>query len=112
MVEQGAEQHGKGRSRDVLVMMDGTQARAHSEVIVKREGSADSLRVRSVNRTVMDMIRMLKSTAWTENWPTKALALQAGPGESGSGLSRLIMVKIPDIELFSEFMPSDLVFQN
>ena len=101
-----------GGTRDILVMTDGTQARAHIERIVRREGSADSLRVRSVNRTVMDMIKMLKSTAWTENCPTKALTLQARPGESGSGLFRLSMVMMPDIELLSEFMPSDLLSRN
>lgn len=105
---------------DILVTKPGTQAAAHSRMVLRCEASLRRCVRKTVSRTTMEMMRMLKSTAWTLNWPTQALITHEGvvsalplrvwPSESTTApdmvLLRLLMKSGDDVSFsFSFWFP-------
>lgn len=79
---------------------------AHRQAVFRRVGSWTTFWLRTASNTVRDMMRMLKSTAWTVSWPMNALTLHVNPGDADTAFARFTIRSIPDMELLSELMQS------
>ena len=91
----------------MLVMRPGTQDAAQTRIVVTSEGVLEGTLFRTVNSTEMEMMRMVKSTAWTDHWPTKAFAMQfPSAGVFGVPVRPLARIRAPEIVLFKLLIQS------
>lgn len=87
--------------------MPGIHAATHTAVVAIADGCATSWLLSTVKRTTMDMMRMLKSIAWTENCPNQALAMQPTPTAVFLSVCLLASAIAPETVLLRLFMKSN-----